>query len=115
MTSENTILLDRKEYEALLQRTEDLEDALAAIAAENTVRVPHDVALELMKGQPPISAFRRYRRLTLKDLSDKTGLAVSYVSEIERGRKSGSASALARIAKALGTTIDVLIADYGAA
>lgn len=113
MASGQTVAIDREEYKALLQRTEDLEDALAALAADNGVRVPHQVALELMEGAAPIPAFRRYRRLTLKSLSEKTGLALSYLSEIERGRKSGSASALARIARALDTTIDVLLADYG--
>ena len=112
MASKQTVVVDREEYEALLRQNEDLEDALAALAADNGIRVPHQVALELMEGAAPIPAFRRHRGLTLKSLSEKTGLAVSYLSEIERGRKPGSASALARIAKALGTTIDTLIADY---
>ncbi len=112
MTSEQTIVVDREKYAALLQRNEDLEDALAAMAADNGIRVPHEVALKLMEGAAPIPALRRHRGLTLKGLSEKTGLAVSYLSEIERGRKPGSASALARIARALGTTIDVLVADY---
>ena len=34
---------------------------------------------------------------------------MGYLSEIERGRKPGSTSALARIARALGATIDVLV------
>ena len=40
--------------------------------------------------------------------SERTGIAVGYLSEIERGRKPGSAAALSRIAAALGATIDVL-------
>ena len=42
-------------------------------------------------------------------IREKTGIAAGYISEIERGRKPGSTSALARIASALGTTIDVLV------
>ena len=49
--------------------------------------------------------------MTLRDLSEGTGIAVSYLSEIERGHKPGSTSALARIAGALGTTIDVLVVE----
>ena len=89
-----------------------LKTSFAAIAADNGIRIPHQVALQLMEGAAPIPAFRRHHGLTLKSLSEETGLAVSYLSEIERRRKPGSASALARIAKALGTTIDTLIADY---
>ena len=34
---------------------------------------------------------------------------MSYLSEVERGRKPGSAAALSRIAGALGTTIVALV------
>ena len=72
-------------------------------------RVPHEVALEIMRGKRPILVFREHPGMTLRELSEKTGIATGYISEIERGLKSGSASALARIARALGTTIDVLV------
>ena len=88
MTSEETITLTRREYEALIERNIQLEDMLAAQDADDGVRVPHNV---------------------LRELSEKTGVAAGYISEIERGLKPGSTSALARIAGALGTTIDVLV------
>ena len=109
MTSEETITLSRGEYEALIQRNSELEDRLAAIDADDGVRVPHEVAVAIINGKRPIVAFRNHQGVTLQDLSERTGLAVSYLSEIERGRKPGSASALARIAGALDTTIDVLV------
>ena len=92
-----------------MQLNEDLEDKLAAIEADDGIRVPHEVALAIINDTRPIRAFREYRGLTLQELSDRTGLAISYISEIERGRKSGSIAAIARIASALGTTIDVLV------
>ena len=94
-----------------MQLNEDLEDTLAAIEADDGVRVPHEVALAIINGGRPIRAYREYRGLTLQELSNRTGLAISYISEIERGRKSGSVSALARIATALGTTLDVLVSE----
>ncbi len=109
MTSEETITLTRREYEALIERNIQLEDMLAAQDADDGVRVPHNVALDIMRGKSPILAFRNHRGLTLRELSEKTGVAAGYISEIERGLKPGSTSALARIAGALGTTIDVLV------
>ena len=35
MTRENTIAIDREKYEALLQRNQDLEDVLAAMATNS--------------------------------------------------------------------------------
>ena len=111
MTSGETITLSRVEYDALLERNSQLEDMLAARDADGGVRVPHEVALEIMRGKRPILAFRDHRGMTLRELSEKTGIATGYISEIERGRKPGSASALGRIARALGTTIDVLVSE----
>ena len=109
MSSEETVTLPRIEYDALVQRCGDLEDRLAAVDADNGVRIPHEVALAIIGGKRPIVAFRNDQGVTLQELSERTGLAVSYISEIERGRKAGSAAALSRIADALGTTIDVLV------
>ena len=82
---------------------------LAAQDSDDGVRVPHEVALDIMRGKGPVLAFRNYRGLTLRELSEKTGVAAGYISEIERGLKPGSTPTLARIAGALGTTIDGLV------
>ena len=111
MASEETVTLTRTEYDALISRNDELEDRLAALDADDGTRVPHEVALAIIRGQRPILAFRNHRGLTLRELSDKTGIAASYLSEIERGHKNGSASALATIARALGTSIDTLIIE----
>ena len=103
-----TVALPRADYEALLARNEDLRDALAAQKAENAARVPHEVALAMMRGESGVRAFRKFRRVTLRGLSERTGIAPSYLSEIERGAKPGSVAALSRIAAALDTTIDAL-------
>ena len=109
MNKNETITLTREEYDALIERNEDLEDTLAAIEANNGVRIPHEPAVAIMNGASPIRAFREYRGLTLQELSNGTNLSISYLSEIERGRKAGSVSALSKIAAALGTTLDALV------
>ena len=109
MTSEETITLTRREYDALIERNAQLEDILAARDADDGIRIPHEVALDIMRGTGPILAFRNHEGITLRELSEKTGVAAGYISEIERGLKPGSTYALARIASALGTTIDVLV------
>ena len=112
MTSHETVTITRQEYDTLLDRNSELEDAVAALVAlvaDDGVRVPHQVALAIINGERPMAAYRKHQGVRLQELSEKTGLAVSYLFEIERGRKAGSAAALSRIANALGTTIDVLV------
>ncbi len=111
MTSEETITLTRTEYDSLINRNDELEDKVAALDADGGSRVPHEVALAIIRGTSPVLAFRNHLGITLRELSERTGIAASYLSEIERGRKPGSTSALARIAGALGAKIDTLVGE----
>ncbi len=112
MTSNETITVSKADYESLLQRNEDLEDLLAAIDADRTSgRVPHKVAVAIANGHSPITAFRAYKGISLRQLANRAGISAGYLSEIERGSKTGSVSALARIANELEITIDSLMVD----
>ena len=109
MTSEETTTMTRKEYNALVERNTELEDRLAALEADDGVRVPHEVALAIIAGKSPIVALRNHQGVMLQELSARTGLSIGYLSEIERGIKPGSVAALTRIADALGIRIEVLL------
>ena len=111
MANTGTITLPRAKYDALIARNEELEDRLAALDADDGSRIPHDVALAIMRDGNPVAAFRNHLGITLRDLSGRTGVTASYLSEIERGLKPGSAATLSRIADALGTTIDTLVVE----
>ena len=111
MTNKETVTLSRADYDALMNRNNDLEDRLAAVEADDDVRIPHIVAIAIIRGESPMSAFRAHLGVTLRDLAQKTGISASHISEIERGRKAGSVTTLARIARAFDTTIDSLVIE----
>ena len=73
MTSEETISVPRTEYEALIDRNLELEDTLAALEADDGSRVPHEVALAIIRGESPVLAFRSHLGLTLRELSARPG------------------------------------------
>lgn len=52
---------------------------------------------------------RQAKGLSLAELGQRTGLSVSYLNEIEKGRKYPKAEKLAALAGALGTTFDQLV------
>jgi transcriptional regulator with XRE-family HTH domain len=52
-----------------------------------------------------VRAIRQLRRLTLRDVSERTGLSESFLSQAERGRTSASIVSLQRIAEALGVAV----------
>jgi uncharacterized protein (TIGR03792 family) len=62
-----------------------------------------------------LRARRRHARLTLKELGAKAGLSFPFISQIERGQATPSMSALRRLAEALDTTPQALLADGDAA
>ncbi len=109
MAGEATVQLTQTAYHGLLAHIEDLEDRVAALEADDGSRIPHPVALAIMRGESPLIAYRTHRGLTLRELSRRTGISPSYLSEIERRRKPGAAATLAKVATALDTTIDTLL------
>ena len=112
MTNQETVTINRAEYDALVAQNAELKEHIAALEADDGSRIPHPVALAVIRGDSPLSAFRMHRGLTLRQLADSSGVTASYISEIERGIKPGSMTALARLATALDTTIDALAIDF---
>lgn len=56
---------------------------------------------------------RLARRLTLKNLAAKSGVAIGYLSEIERGRSNITLSLLKRVCDALEITVGSLLEEDG--
>lgn len=105
-----TITIPKVEYDALRERLEDLEDMLAARAAEADERIPHDVAKRLLLGdESPVRVWREHRGLTQAQLATRAGLRQGYLSEIEGGKKPGSVAAYRALSAALGVDVDDLL------
>jgi transcriptional regulator with XRE-family HTH domain len=63
-----------------------------------------DVTAEVDVGER-LQALRRYRRATLREIAQRSGLSESFLSQVERGRSSASIASLQRIAEALGVSM----------
>ncbi|QDG53116.1 response regulator [Persicimonas caeni] len=59
-----------------------------------------------------IRRMRKDRNLTLKQMSRRTGLSVSLLSQIERAESSASVSSLYKLARALDVKLTQLFGDY---
>lgn len=108
----DTITLRREDFEALLRSAEDAAD-LAAVEAHRTYEdrvgwetarrnyLTADEARRLLDGESPVRVWREKRGIKQRTLADAAEVAVSYLAEIEGGKKPGSAGALERIASIL--------------
>ncbi|HEX6010944.1 MAG TPA: helix-turn-helix transcriptional regulator [Geminicoccaceae bacterium] len=117
----DTVTMSRAEYEALVEAAEDTEDLAHLAAQEERERIlgveaarrdhlPGELMKRMLAGEHPVRLWRERRGLKLGELAARAGVAASYLSEIESGRKPGSVAALVKLARALGLGIDDLVA-----
>lgn len=104
---------------AILPRAE-LEEILAAAAhakALSDFRSGRDPELtstemrELLAAPSPLAFWRRKRGLTQAALAEATNLAQNYISDLETGKREGSAAQWRKIARALDLPVDDLIPE----
>lgn len=99
-------------WEQVKEMVEDAEDAAAyaeAVANDDGVRIPHAVVKAELAGATPLGAWREHRGLTLQALADAAGLSKPYVSQIEGGKRAGTAATLKKLAGALGVPLGALL------
>jgi DNA-binding XRE family transcriptional regulator len=109
-------VLPYEEYLALLEQAEELEDirdfdaAKAALENGEDELIPAEVVDALIDGENPVKVWREYRGLTQQQLADAAGISKPYLSQIETGKRKGSADVLSALAKALKVTLEEVIA-----
>lgn len=64
-----------------------------------------------MKISNKLRSLRKECNLTLKELSAKSGISVSFISDIENGRRNPSIDTLTVLAKALNVSVNIFFDD----
>jgi hypothetical protein len=106
---EELVILPRAEYEALLAQLndEDADDVAiydarkAALVTGGDEILPPEVSARILRGESRLKAIRGWRYVTQTYLEFKTGLGQGYLSDLETGRRTGSAETIAKLADAL--------------
>jgi DNA-binding XRE family transcriptional regulator/PHD/YefM family antitoxin component YafN of YafNO toxin-antitoxin module len=103
-----------EEYERLLEAIEMAEDVRVYDEAKQAIRsdeelIPAEVTYAILDGINPVRAWREHRGLTQQALAQAAVISVPYLSQIESGRRTGSAEVLASLARALGRSVDDLL------
>ena len=117
MTSADTVILPRAEYEALLAELEDAQDLAAIAAAEAREAalgkeaawadcLPVELVNRLFDGAHPITVWRERRGLSQEELAGAAGLMPDSVAAIEAWRQPGSFTEIAKLAAALHLSLD---------
>jgi len=110
-TGETLVVLPIGEYEKLVDAA-DISNAKQILQdIDNGVDefVPAELVNKLMEGENPVRVWRKFRKLSAKNLAKQAGISSAYLSEIETGKKSGSAITLKALANALNVDLDDLV------
>ena len=118
--TEKTVTLRRSDFRALLAAAENNTD-LAAVEGHRAEekRLGWDVAKRnyltreesdrALDGENLVRSWREKRGMTQRALAEAAQVTVSYLSEIEGGKKPGSRDALQRLAQILEVPIESLV------
>ncbi len=85
------------------------DEATRALASGNEELIPAEVVFAILDGDNPLKVWRAYRSLTQQQLADAAGISKAYLSQIETGKRQGSASVLKALADALRIEVDELL------
>ena len=112
---EELVVVPRAVWEQLVAEVEDAEDIAAiremeaAIEAGRMETFPGELVFAISNGANAVRSFRDFRGLTVEALAETAGLSRAYVTQIETGVRTGTAATLAKLAKALGVDVELLI------
>ena len=103
-----------EEYERLVEEAEMLQDVRAYDEAKQAMAggeelVPSQVTYAILDGGNPVRVWRAYRGLTQRQLAEAAGISVPYLSQIESGKRRGSAEVLVAIANELRLSLDDVV------
>lgn len=110
---EEYAIVPRTEYEALRKAVD--EDAMDAAILQRFLEgpdqevIPFELVRRIVNGDHPVRVWREYRGMKATELAAAAGIAASYLSNIETGKKAGSVKAMKQIADALDVTVDELL------
>jgi DNA-binding Xre family transcriptional regulator len=119
IAGEKMAVLPIADYERLLDLAEDRADVLAAEQAADRRQggeeyLPAEMVDRILDGENPLRVWRQYRNLSLKQLAEKSGVGLSYISELERSLKNGPGQVWAKLARALSVTVEDILPDEAA-
>lgn len=118
--SRQTVTLNRSDWDTLIERLEDAEDAAAVVArkaqeatggvdATRRDYLTGDELRRLLDWESPVRVWREKRGWSQRALASMAGVSPSYLAEIETSHKPGSADALLALARALDIPMESLV------
>ena len=95
----------------MLQDVRDYDMAIEAIERGEEELIPGEVVYAILDGENPIRVWREYRGLTQKQLAEAANISKPYLSQLETGKRTGTAEVLTAVAYALNLSLDDIVSS----
>ena len=111
-------ILPRKEYEMLAAKAQEADEDFGTARLVARARreiaaglplVPKQVVDRIASGESALRALREWRGKTQSYIAHKTDIGQGYISDLESGRRKGTAAALKKIADVLKVPLDLIV------
>ena len=99
-------------WEKVRRVIEDADDNAAfdrAVTSDDGIRIPLEVAFAIADGVKPVRAWREHRGFSQDALAKSANMSKPFISQIESGKRSGTASTLKKLAEALAVPVGALV------
>lgn len=111
-------ILPRKEYEALAAKAAEAAENIGTACivararkeiAADTQPIPKQIVDRIAEGENALRVLREWRDVSQLYLSFKADIGRGYLSDLENGRRKGTAEVWKRIAWVLNVPLDLLV------
>ena len=113
---EELVVISRAEFDRLCARAAEAEEDAADVAAYDAAKAefeaagsipfPADLSVLLLEHRSRLAAARKWRGLSQADLAARVDVRQGFLSDLETGRRKGSAATIERLAAALDVPLD---------
>ena len=118
-SGDEMVIMPKADYDQLLAEhddesgddsTRDARKVLRRVQAGTEPLIPVEVyKMNKIEGLSRIRAWRSYRGLSIAALAHKIKKSQPYLTQIENGTRKGTLATMAKLAAALGTTVDCIM------
>ncbi len=101
-------------FESLIEAEEDrldIEELRRFRETDDGFRIPGEIVRRELEGEHPVKLWREHRGVTVEALAGKAGISKAYLSQIENGKRKGTAKTLKSLAAALAIPLDLLVEE----
>jgi DNA-binding XRE family transcriptional regulator len=103
-----TKLLEKAE---MFDDIRDFDHIQNAILQGEEELFPAEVVDAILDGESPLKVIRQYRGMTQRELAEKVGRSVPYLSQLETRKRHGSIKVLSEIASVLEVPFEIILVE----